>query len=99
MKSYLYILECANGAYYTGSTNHLERRIYQHQQGEGSNFTKKHRPVKLVYFEEYERIDEAFHREKQVQGWNRKKKKALINGEFHKLPELAKCRKDKMNQE
>ncbi|MCO5288541.1 MAG: GIY-YIG nuclease family protein [Bacteroidetes bacterium] len=86
----MYILECADGSYYTGSTNNLELRLAQHQLGEGANHTKKHLPVKLVYFEEFQRIDEAFYREKQVQGWSRKKKEALINGEFDKLPELSK---------
>lgn len=90
MKGYMYILECANGQYYTGSTKDLEVRLYQHQNGEGANFTKKHLPVKLVYFEEYERIDEAFYREKQIQGWSRKKKQALITGEFEKSPILSK---------
>ena len=79
MKGYMYILECANGKYYTGSTKDLKRRLEQHQNGEGANFTKKHLPVRLVYFEEFQRIDEAFYREKQVQGWSRKKKEALIN--------------------
>jgi predicted GIY-YIG superfamily endonuclease len=78
MKGYMYILECSDGSYYTGSTNDLERRLAQHQNGEGANHTKKHLPVKLVYFEEFQRIDEAFYREKQVQGWSRKKKEALI---------------------
>ena len=52
MKGYMYILKCANGQYYTGSTKNLERRLAQHQAGEGANFTRKHLPVKLVYFEE-----------------------------------------------
>ena len=86
----MYILECADGSYYTGSTNNLERRLQQHQNGEGANYTKKHLPVKLVYFEEFQRIDEAFYREKQVQGWSRKKKEALINGCFDKLSSLSK---------
>jgi putative endonuclease len=90
MKGYMYILECADGSYYTGSTTDLEARILQHQNGEGANYTKNNLPVKLVYFEEYERIDEAFYREKQVQGWSRKKKEALINGQLDKLPGLAK---------
>ena len=90
MNGYMYILKCANGQYYTGSTKDLERRIAQHQAGEGANFTRKHLPIELVYFEEFERIDEAFFREKQVQGWSRKKKEALINREFDKLPELSK---------
>lgn len=46
----MYILLCADGSYYTGSTNDLERRILQHQAGEGSNHTKKRLPVKLIYF-------------------------------------------------
>ena len=91
MKGYVYILKCANGKFYTGSTNDLEKRLAEHNMGEGANFTKKHLPVELVYFEEFERIDEAFYREKQIQGWTRKKKEALINGEFNKLHELAKC--------
>jgi putative endonuclease len=91
MKGYMYILLCSNGQYYTGSTNDLERRMVQHNNGEGANFTRKHLPVKLVYFEEFDRIDDAFYREKQVQGWSRKKKEALINGEFNKLHSLSEC--------
>lgn len=78
MKGYMYILECANGQYYTGSTVNLERRFLEHQAGKGANFTKKHLPVTLVYYEEFTRVQEAFYREKQVQGWSRKKKEALI---------------------
>jgi putative endonuclease len=94
MKGYMYILLCANGSYYTGSTIDLERRLAQHQNGEGANHTKKHLPVNLVYYEEYPRIDTAFYREKQVQGWSRKKKEALIEGNSELLPELAKAYRD-----
>ena len=90
----MYILLCNDGSYYTGSTVDLERRIAQHEAGEGANHTRKHGPVKLVYYEWYPRIDHAFYREKQVQGWNRQKKEALISGEFNKLPELAKAYRD-----
>ena len=90
MKGYMYILECADGSYYTGSTNNLELRLMQHQNGEGANHTKKRLPVKLIYYEEFQRIDEAFYREKQVQGWSRGKKEALITGEYKKLPLLSK---------
>lgn len=90
MKGYLYILECADSSYYVGSTTDLDLRLLQHQNGEGSNHTKKHLPVRLVYYEEFQRIDEAFRKEKQVQKWSRKKKEALIKGEFDKLPELAR---------
>jgi putative endonuclease len=89
-KSFLYILECADGSYYTGSTKDLERRLREHQNMLGANYTKRRLPVKLVYYEEYLRIDEAFYREKQLQGWSRKKKEALINNKPELLPKLAK---------
>jgi putative endonuclease len=94
MKGYMYILLCSDGSYYTGSTIDLERRLEQHQNGEGANHTKRRLPVTLVYYEEYPRIDIAFYREKQVQGWNRKKKEALIEGKIELLPELAKAYRD-----
>jgi putative endonuclease len=90
MKGFMYILKCGNGAYYTGSTTDLDLRLQQHQRGEGANFTRKHLPVELVYYEVFDRIDDAFYREKQVQGWRRAKKEALINGHHDKLRELAK---------
>ncbi len=95
MKGYMYILLCADGSYYTGSTIDLNRRIEQHQNGEGANHTKKRLPVTLLYHEEYSRIDQAFNREKQVQGWSRIKKEALIEGSSNLLPELAKAYRDK----
>ena len=91
----MYILECSNGKYYTGSTKNLERRLNQHQSGEGANFTKKHSPVKLVYVEYFSRIDFAFYREKQVQGWSRKKKEALINGDMESLKKESVAYRDK----
>ncbi|MDP2207898.1 MAG: GIY-YIG nuclease family protein [Bacteroidota bacterium] len=87
----MYILECADGSYYTGSTNNLELRLAQHQAGEGANHTKKYLPVKLLYYEEFTRIDEAFYREKQVQGWSRKKKEALMSGMTDELKKAAEC--------
>jgi len=93
-KGYMYILECSDGTFYTGSTKNLERRLYEHQginsDEKGANYTKARRPVELVYYEEYERIDEAFYREKQVQNWSHKKKLALIEGKTGLLPLLAK---------
>ena len=87
---HMYILRCSNGEFYTGSTKDLERRLAQHQAGEGANFTRKHLPVKLVYFEEYARVSEAFYREKQVQRWSHAKKEALIAGQFDKIKKLGK---------
>ena len=91
---YMYILRCSNGQYYVGSTKELAQRIEQHQQGEGAKFTKKHLPVELVYYEEYQRIDEAYLREQQIKGWNRKKKEALINQQYELLPELSKSKRE-----
>ena len=87
----MYILLCADDTYYTGSTKNLELRLEQHQNGEGANYTSKRLPVKLLYWEEYNRIDTAFYREKQVQGWSRKKKESLIRGEIEDLHLLAEC--------
>lgn len=78
MVGWMYILKCDDGSYYTGSTKDLNRRLEEHEIGEGSNYTKKRLPVELVYFEKFNRIDFAFNREKQIQGWSRRKKEALI---------------------
>ncbi len=83
--AYTYILKCSDNSYYTGSTRNLEQRLWQHQTGQGANHTKVRLPVQLVYSECYDRIDEAFAREKQIQRWSRKKKEALITGEIDKL--------------
>ncbi len=88
--AYMYILECGDGSFYTGSTRNLKKRLWEHQNGLGANHTKKHLPIRLVYFEKFDRIDVAFHREKQVQGWRRAKKIALIEKNFEFLPELAR---------
>ncbi|MBL7911044.1 MAG: GIY-YIG nuclease family protein [Bacteroidia bacterium] len=96
MTGFMYILKCSDDSYYTGSTIKLGERVDQHQNGFGANYTKTRLPVKLVYYEEYPRIDLAFNREKQVQGWSRKKKEALINGNYESLPGLSRA-KDKSN--
>jgi putative endonuclease len=88
--AWMYILECSDGSYYIGSTNNLERRLSEHQEGLGARYTTRRLPVKLVYCEEYDRIADAFYREKQVQGWRRAKREALINGHPRLLSALAK---------
>jgi putative endonuclease len=86
----MYILECADGTYYTGSTVNLEKRMWEHENFRGANYTKKKGPVRLVYVENFERIDEAYEREKQIQGWSHAKKQALVENRQHELPALAK---------
>lgn len=61
MKGYIYILQCSGGSYYTGSTKDFEKRLSEHQNGKGANHTKKRLPVRLVYLEEYLRIDSVFY--------------------------------------
>ncbi len=94
MIGYVYILRCNDASYYTGSTKNIELRLAQHQQGMGAKHTKKRLPVELVFVEQFERIDEAYAREKQIQGWSRKKKEALIQGDFNQLHKLACCQND-----
>ena len=89
---YTYILRCANGSYYTGSTRHLSRRLQEHADGIGSKHTRRYAPVELLYYETYERIDWAYYREQQIKGWSRKKKEALMRGDYDALHELAICR-------
>ena len=68
MKGYVYILKCSDGKFYTGSTVNLEKRLWEHQNGFGANFTKKNLPVELMYVEEFSEIEKAYMREKQIQG-------------------------------
>ena len=83
------MLECADGSLYVGSTVNLEARVWQHNEGEGAVYTARRRPVTLVWATEFERIDDAFAYEKQVQGWRRDKRIALIEGRYADLPALA----------
>jgi len=86
----MYILECGDGTYYVGSARDLDRRVEQHVAGLGGSYTRKRQPVRLAYAEEFTRIDEAWQREKQVQGWSRAKRKALIEGRLGDLPALSR---------
>ena len=88
--AWMYILECSDGSYYVGSTKDLEYRVSEHQAGKGAKYTSRRLPVKLVYSEEYEKVVDAYTREKQVQNWSRAKREALINGNPEILPKLAK---------
>ena len=86
---YAYMLRCADGTYYVGSTWDLELRVNQHNGDEGAAYTRRRRPVVLVWSAEFQRIDEAFAWEKQVQGWSRAKREALIRGDESMLRLLA----------
>ncbi len=89
MPFWTYILRLSNGLYYTGHTDDLETRIGQHQRGEIKGFTSKHRPVELMWAEEFPTRDEAFEAECRIGSWSRAKKEALITGRWDKLSAAA----------
>lgn len=84
------MLLCRDGTYYTGHTDDLENRVWQHKQGMIEGHTKTRRPVRLVLAEEYDTRDAAFRREHQLKGWSRAKKEALIKGNLKRLQVLSR---------
>ena len=72
----VYMLRCGDGSYYVGSSRNIEHRLWQHSRGAGGDYTSKRQPVELVFVQEFDRIDEAYVREKQLQGWSRRKREA-----------------------
>ena len=76
---YVYILKCSDNSYYVGVTNDLDRRFSEHQEGDDPNsYTYRRRPLSLVFHYSFIDINEAIDFEKQVKGWSRKKKEALM---------------------
>jgi predicted GIY-YIG superfamily endonuclease len=78
---FVYILECADGSFYIGETNHLYARLAKHADGSASQFTAVRRPVRLVYSETHHDRTSALRRERQLKGWTRAKKEALVAGD------------------
>ena len=89
--AWTYLLGCADGTTYVGSTVDLQRRFAQHQVGEGAAYTRprRRRPVRLLWAGQFDRVADAFAFEKQVQNWSRAKRLALAEGRFDDLPDLA----------
>lgn len=91
MEATVYILRCHDGSYYTGFTKQpIEARLWEHNVGVYDGYTAKRRPVQLVFCETYERIIDAIARERQIKGWNRQKKEALIALNYEALPALSR---------
>ena len=89
--AYFYILLCIDGSYYIGTTiGSLERRIAEHQNGTFGGYTSIRRPVRLVLHQYFVRLADAARAERQVKGWRREKKEALIRGDFDLLPALSR---------
>ena len=91
MTATVYILRCSDGSYYVGITRGpLEDRVAQHNAGNYDGYTARRRPVVLVFAQEFARITDAIAAERQVKGWSRAKKEALIRGDYEALPKLAR---------
>ena len=86
----MYILRCRDHMLYVGSTFDLEKRIAEHNAGLGAEFTVRRLPVALAYAEEHQTMVDAYRREKQVQGWSRANRIALIEGRIGDLPTLSR---------
>lgn len=93
MGAHLYILKCSDGSYYVGTTRAtVERRVSEHNEGVHDGYTKARRPVSLAFSEYFEEIRDAIAMERQVKGWSRAKKEALIARDYDRLPELSRRR-------
>src|SRR2546426_7346306 len=89
MSFYVYILRCADASYYVGHTDALETRVSAHERGEIPGFTRTRRPVRLVFADELPTREEAIQRERQIKGWSRAKKEALIARNWERLRRLT----------
>ena len=93
MSAFVYMLRCADGSCYVGSTRDaLEMRVAQHNAGTFDGHTSKRRPVELIFHQQFERIDDAIAAECRIKGWSRAKKEALIRGDYDALKMLARRR-------
>lgn len=92
MGAWLYILRCADGSYYVGTTrDSLETRVAQHQAGTFAGYTRR-LPVALVFHQFFDHVEDAIAAERQIKGWRREKKEALIRGDFAALSALSRRR-------
>jgi len=90
MPAWTYILLCSDDSYYTGCTTNIEQRLSEHHEGKYDGYTKQRKPVKLVWMEEFDDVRLAIDIEQQIKRWTKRKKEALIKGDFKLLHEYAK---------
>jgi len=91
---YVYILKCKNGEYYVGHTDNIEQRLSEHHLGAINNcYTKSRRPLELMFLQVFATRDEAFHAERQLKGWSRKKKEAFIEDNWAEIKRLNDIQK------
>ena len=89
---HVYILRCSDGSYYTGHTDDLEARLAAHRQGTMRSYTSGRRPVQLVYSSEFSERADALEMERRIKGWSRRKKEALIRGDWDEIRRLSRGR-------
>ncbi|MEH6829141.1 GIY-YIG nuclease family protein [Parasphingorhabdus sp.] len=92
MAFWTYMLKCADGHYYVGHSDDLEARVAAHQSGAIGGYTRCRRPVVLVWSEYFSKREEAIAAERQIKGWSRAKKQALIVGDWGLISRLARSR-------
>jgi predicted GIY-YIG superfamily endonuclease len=90
MDFWVYILKCTDDSYYVGHTDNLDARLWQHQSGEVSGYTSSRLPVRLVFSQAHASREEALAAERQIKGWSRKKKEAMIRGDWSEVSRLAR---------
>ena len=92
MTFWTYLLLCADGSYYVGHTDDLDRRVAAHASGEHGGYTSRRRPVRLAWGQEFASREEAFAAEFRIKGWSRAKKEALVRGDWAEIRRLARGR-------
>ena len=90
MSFYTYMLKCADGSYDVGHTDDLDARVGAHQSGAFTGYTRRRRPVQLVWHQDFADLDQAFAAERQIKGWSRAKKEALIRGDWDGVQLLSR---------
>lgn len=89
MPFWVYILRCSDNSYYTGHTDDLDLRIEKHSEGKMTGYTSTRLPVKLVFTEQFVSRLEALEMEQRIKGWSRKKKEAMMCGDWKEVQRLA----------
>ena len=93
----IYILRCNDGSFYVGITRRsVEERVGEHNAGAMDGYTRRRRPVQLIFSEHYERVADAIAAERRIKGWSRDKKMAYMRGDFEALRELSMSRRKAM---
>jgi predicted GIY-YIG superfamily endonuclease len=93
MSFHVYILRCSDGSYYTGHTDNLERRLAEHDSAEFAGYTATRLPIELLFSQEFTTREEALSAERQIKGWSRRKKEAMMNNDWEEVSRLAKSKR------